>query len=522
VIETLIVIGGGIVIAMICVYIVSRDIHLVFVRGLSYVCTLLVLTCIFLLSASLLLWGIGEINPYEAVTPLSVSAWISALLIAFIFPPIKRFFNRLTDALFYKENYSVGQFVTAINQALNSTNDLRNLLERVSAVIAKMVRTDQALFLVHLPEDHYMTAGTEGHAKVVPAEFEMFEGELKTRTRLTVISKLSRHAPLRRMMASHRIDLVMPLYKKELLVGYVCLGKPMNGVFTNRDLKALRAVADELAIAIQNAFSIDEVRKLNDTLEQRVTSATKELRMSNSQLQRLDEAKDEFISMASHQLRTPLTSIKGYISMILEGDVGRINKEQRHFLNEAFVSSERMVRLISDFLNVSRLQTGKFIIDKHPVDIALLVRRELDGLAQNAAARGMKFDFKKPKDLPLLNIDENKIQQVVMNFSDNAIYYSKDNSVIKVTLKKVGDSIEFRVIDSGIGVPKADQAHVFQKFFRATNARKARPDGTGVGLFLAKKVVQDHDGDIIFESKEGKGSTFGFRLPLPVEVSREA
>jgi signal transduction histidine kinase len=174
-----------------------------------------------------------------------------------------------------------------------------------------------------------------------------------------------------------------------------------------------------------------------------------------------------------------------------------------------------MVRLIGDFLNVSRLQTGKFIIEKHPVDLAKLVQREIDGLAQNAAGRGMTFTYTKPKNIPILELDENKIQQVVMNFADNAIYYSKEHAKITISLKKVGDFVEFRVTDTGIGVPKSEQANLFNKFFRATNARRARPDGTGVGLFLAKKVIDDHHGSIIFESKEGKGSTFGFRLPIP-------
>jgi signal transduction histidine kinase len=105
-----------------------------------------------------------------------------------------------------------------------------------------------------------------------------------------------------------------------------------------------------------------------------------------------------------------------------------------------------------------------------------------------------------------------------MNFSDNALYYSKDNGKILISLKKIGNSIEFIVKDSGIGVPEAEQAHLFNKFFRATNARRARPDGTGVGLFLAKKVIDAHDGEIIFESKEDKGSSFGFRLPIPKDV----
>ena len=173
-----------------------------------------------------------------------------------------------------------------------------------------------------------------------------------------------------------------------------------------------------------------------------------------------------------------------------------------------------MVRLIGDFLNVSRLQTGKFMIDKHPVDMIKLVQREIDGLKQNAQARHLHFVYIHPKTLPLVDLDENKVQQVIMNFADNAIYYSKDNGKITITLDEVPGYIELKVVDNGIGVPADEQKQLFNKFFRATNARRARPDGTGVGLFLARKVVDAHNGTIIFDSKEGKGSTFGFRLPV--------
>lgn len=200
--------------------------------------------------------------------------------------------------------------------------------------------------------------------------------------------------------------------------------------------------------------------------------------------------------------------------MIMEGDVGKVSPQQKHLLREAFISSERMVRLIGDFLNVSRLQTGKFIIEKRPVDLGKLVARELEGLEPNAAARGLKFIYKRPKKLPLLDLDKNKIQQVIMNFADNAIYYSKAGGSITVSLKSSKDWVEFTVKDTGIGVPSDQQDKLFNKFFRATNARKQRPDGTGVGLFLAKKVIDAHEGEIIFSSKENRGSTFGFRLPV--------
>jgi signal transduction histidine kinase len=231
-------------------------------------------------------------------------------------------------------------------------------------------------------------------------------------------------------------------------------------------------------------------------------------------LKHLDEVKDEFMSMASHQLRTPLTSVKGYISMVLEGDAGKVTPQQDKLLTEAFKSSERMVRLIADFLNVSRLQTGKFSIEKAPMDIKEIVRQEVENLDFIARTHNQKIRSIITHDALPLRADESKVRQVIMNLIDNAIYYSHPHTTIVVRLEKVGDTAAFTVTDTGIGVPESEQHKLFGKFCRARNARKQRPDGTGVGLYLARRVVTGHGGSIIFSSKEGKGSTFGFKLPL--------
>ena len=491
------------------------DIRLAAVRLAAYALTLTAMAALYVGIVYLLSTWVVHNQTVQTNALLSPIAIVTALILALLFQPLKRVFDKFTDRLFYKDNYSMSQFLGHANQTLASTSDLRTLLERTSRVIGETLKTDRVFFFVYLPEGRYLTAGTEHHPRLMPSEFTMHENRFITSsTDVFIASQLDDSDLVRRMMASHRIELFMPLKKAGKLVGYVCLGEPNTIGYTSRDIRALMTLSDELIIAIQNALSVEEVRRLNETLEQRITSATKELRASNAQLQRLDEIKDEFISMASHQLRTPLTSIKGYISMIIDGDAGHITDEQKHLLTEAFVSSERMVRLIGDFLNVSRLQTGKFMIDKHPVDMIKLVQREIDGLKQNAQARHLHFVYIHPKTLPLVDLDENKVQQVIMNFADNAIYYSKDNGKITITLEEVPGGIELKVVDNGIGVPAEEQKQLFNKFFRATNARRARPDGTGVGLFLAKKVVDAHNGTIIFDSKEGKGSAFGFRLPV--------
>lgn len=266
-------------------------------------------------------------------------------------------------------------------------------------------------------------------------------------------------------------------------------------------------------IALNSAIAIYAVKDINSTLEQRISNATQDLRRANQHLQSIDTSKDDFLSMASHQLRTPLTSIKGYISMVIDGDAGEINEQQQKFLTEAFLSSDRMVRVVNDFLNVSRLQTGKFVLDKTKENLAEMVCHEADILRQTAKTRDLKLKLSIDKNTPSIEADHGKLRQVVMNMIDNAIYYSPANTTIEVSLKNKKDRVEFTVKDQGIGVPKEEQAELFTKFYRAANARKQRPDGTGVGLYLAKKIINTHNGGIIFSSKEKQGSTFGFWLP---------
>ena len=249
-------------------------------------------------------------------------------------------------------------------------------------------------------------------------------------------------------------------------------------------------------------------------LHAQVEEATKQLRLANTKLKKLDETKDEFVSMASHQLRTPLTSIKGYLSMVLEGDAGDISEDQRKLLEQAFTSSERMVALIGDFLNVSRLQNGKFMIDRTDVDLSKMVSQEVSLIQEVAKARDIGVAYHVPSHFPHLYLDEDKMHQVIMNFLDNAVYYSPEHTTIAVRLYTSDGFAVCEIVDHGIGVPPDAQKKLFTKFFRAENARRQRPDGTGIGLYLAKKIIDGHGGKVLFQTTAGEGSMFGFRLPI--------
>ncbi len=492
------------------------DIRRATARATAYLLTLATLLVIYYL----LLQYVWQAVFSNVPSRISVVNAAVALILAVTFQPIKRFFDKITNFIFYRDGYQIDEFFTRMTRRLSKITDLETLLNYSINEISQTLKASFGIFVVYRQDGRPFFVSTAEHKRTIPErDIKAIENYfVESDRKLVIVAALnnddSTSRTMARLLTSHRIALVLPLFQENKAIGYLFLGDHLSSQYSNTDIRALRTIADELTIAIENALSIQEVRDLNATLQQRIDNATRELRQSNAQLQRLDEVKDEFMSMASHQLRTPLTTVKGYISMVLEGDAGPVSADQKRLLNEAFASSERMVRLIGDFLNVSRLQTGKFIIEKQPTNLAKVVSEEIEGLAPNAAARGLKFRYHKPSRFPTLNLDETKIRQVIMNFSDNAIYYSKDGGSIDVTLKVSRQDIVFTVKDHGIGVPADQQAQLFQKFFRATNARKQRPDGTGVGLFLAKRVIDGHGGKIIFESQENKGSTFGFSLPI--------
>lgn len=312
------------------------------------------------------------------------------------------------------------------------------------------------------------------------------------------------------------------LKSRQNLVGVMAVGFPLNVHMLDADNKELLdRLSEAVGVAVDNRLLYEENQLV-----------LKQLQKTNQKLRDLDEAKDEFISMASHQLRTPLTSMKGYVSMVLEGDSGKVTKMQKYLLDQAFTSSQRMVYLIADLLNVSRLRTGKFVIESKPTNLADVIEGEISQLTAAAAAKNLKLTYEKPKTFPSLMLDETKIRQVIMNFADNAVYYTPAGGNIVVKLSETKDMVEFSVSDDGIGVPKEAQHHLFGKFFRAGNAQAARPDGTGLGLFMAKKVVVAQGGAVIFHSPaiDGPssdparpGSTFGFtfsktKLKVPTHL----
>lgn len=442
---------------------------------------------------------------------------ILALLSALLYATTKKFFDKLTNKIFYRDAYDPEEFLDELNAAIVGNIELGVLLRHSTKVIQKNLKSEHCFIeVLPTPTTSNKIIGV-GSIELDKTETEYMMNSLsRSGKRILITDQLgSGDSKLKNLLSDKNIGIITRLvpnsdHPTEAIANLIIGTKKSGNVYDKQDVHVIEIISDELLIAIENALRFEEIQGFAAKLQAEVNTATSKLQRTNRKLRELDETKDEFISMASHQLRTPLTSVKGYMSMVLEGDAGKISKQQRELLNQAFVSSQRMVYLIADLLNVSRLKTGKFVIESTPTNLAEVIEGEIDQLRETAKSKNMEIEYKKPKDFPTLALDETKIRQVIMNFADNAIYYTPSGGNVKVELSEDKSNVYFKVTDNGLGVPRSDVPHLFTKFYRASNARKARPDGTGLGLFMAKKVIDSQGGNLLFESEENKGSMFGF------------
>jgi signal transduction histidine kinase len=446
---------------------------------------LVVAIAVFVVASALLLNTLYPIFGFNQ-SSISLNVLVFALALApFYF--LMRLMDNYTNKLFSGALLNNKLFDDISRLAIDNSN-VQRMLNRIARTIANNSKSTYTIVRMTVGGREFIS--TAHQKKILSSDLDIIYENLKKRkTGVIVAEETNNDERIYEILAANSISIVSILRDNESqkIVGMLVIGRERRMLYSDKEILALSAICDVIVIAVKN-----------------------------SELSKLDKVKDEFMSLASHQLRTPLTSIHGYSAMLLEGDFGKLNQEQTHALNEVLSSSERMAFLISDFLNVSRLQTGKFIIEKVPTDIYELARFEVDQLELIAKSHDVQLIFNENvgKNAIKINVDREKIGEVMANMIDNAIFYSKADSKVEISLEEKDGFIEFKVKDCGIGVPKKEQEDLFTKFFRASNARTVRPDGTGIGLFLARKIITEHDGEIIFSSVEGKGSTFGFRLTI--------
>ncbi|KKU53024.1 MAG: hypothetical protein A3F26_03075 [Candidatus Ryanbacteria bacterium RIFCSPHIGHO2_12_FULL_47_12b] len=275
------------------------------------------------------------------------------------------------------------------------------------------------------------------------------------------------------------------------------------------------------SIIILGSFSIHSIIR-ESIMRREVKKITLDLEIMKRDLQRLDAAKSDFISIASHQLRTPLSTIKGYISMIQEGTFGRLPTKLQDPLYKVYVSNERLITLVSDLLDLSRMERGKMRYDFIPIRLGDIAEGVVNDFKIVAKSKNMSFDFKRITTNDLVWGDPDKLRQVILNLVDNAFKYTPSGSVT-VSLVGGDKNVQISVVDTGLGLDTEELRALFQKFSRGRDQGRSHTEGLGLGLYVARLIAEAHRGTLtVSSSGKGKGSTFSFTLPVYEESQKKS
>jgi len=483
---------------------------------------------VYLISFSLIAFLSIAVKYFLNLYFFEISVWadfIILILAILAFQPVKNYFYRLANKYFFSSLYDSREVVAEMSEKLRSTLDVNEIYNFVYSSLLNAFHFKAFGILSYNEKTknyiaQYNQGFNIGQRKNFPSNSElekMFisknESIIVEEVKNTVYNKKTKD--IIDLLVGLKVDILTPLNVKDKTVGLIALGPKESGdMYNDEDLQVLKTIGAFAAMSIDHALQYETTLDFNVRLKEEVEKATYELKKANQELKKLDAAKSEFISIASHQLRTPLTVIKGYISMMLEGNFGALTPEGRDSLDKVYDSNERLIQLVENLLNISRIESGRLQFDYEIMGLEEIIDSVIDELSGNIKKKSLKLNYKKPaKPLPKIRIDDEKIRQVVMNLVDNAIKYTKKGS-ITVNFEVVNKKIRFCVSDSGIGISQEYLPNLFQKFSRGQGTSVIHTEGTGLGLYVAREMVEAHKGKIWAESKgEGMGSKFCFELP---------
>jgi signal transduction histidine kinase len=290
--------------------------------------------------------------------------------------------------------------------------------------------------------------------------------------------------------------LTAPLEAQEELLGMVCLLYRRDEAVSDEAVVTIRALSDQIALVVRNM------------------QYNEELARKNRELTHLDELKSDFMATMSHELRTPLTSIIGYSDMLLSGMTGELNEKQTVFIDSILKGGETLLGLINDILDLTKIEAGRLELNREPLDLRAALLGVLPVVKPRAQEKRIRISTFLPTDLPLVNADPSKFNQILMNLLTNGIKYTHDNGSVSVEARPVDGMVEIWVNDTGMGIAKEDQEKVFQRFTQIDSSATRSQGGTGLGLAIVRELVELHGGTIRVQSKLGKGSSFIFTMPI--------
>jgi signal transduction histidine kinase len=457
----------------------------------------------------------------------TVGAYLSAVIIAPLFlygiSVVSKILQRVANKYFFTGLYDPQRTIKEFASTISQTLKLDEAGRVIGDTIQDTFRAD-AVALVLLRQVEYRhcqvsVVHERGFKQGVLANMDIpgvLAGVDSTRRQPVVIEEIvatrSDSRALHRTCFTLRrngVEVLIPLTMKDKIKAAIVVGrKATKEAYTKEDIDLLGTLSDQAAIAVENA-------RLYNSMEEIVEEQTHEITQKNVRLQELLKMKSEFLSIASHQLRTPLTAIRGLLAMQAEGDLDKLSKaeqktEQRHMLQ----SANRLTNIVKDLLDAMELEGGHLNFTFQKTDLVALIREIADELKPNYDKKGILFALDSPADIPSVEAEPKMLREAFENVIDNAEKYTNKGSVT-VTLSADDKRVTIKAQDTGIGIPETDKSRLFEKFSRGEKSSYQHTDGSGLGLFIAKNVISEHHGEITLESEgEGKGTTVTMTLPI--------
>jgi signal transduction histidine kinase len=289
--------------------------------------------------------------------------------------------------------------------------------------------------------------------------------------------------------------MVIPVRCSGRTIGVLRIGSFKSGVFTKDQMETISLIADESGILVEMAF-------LN-----------RRLAASSEQWKELNRVKDDFISTVSHEFKTPLTTLEGFLSVVLDGEAGPLGEDQRRFLLLCRNSVRRLTAMVFELLDLSKLETH-IAMDFHPISIAEVVSRSVEAQRLQAESQGTVVTLRLGDNLPRMKADARWIGLVFDNLLSNAIKFTRTGGHVELSAADKGDVLAVTVSDDGIGIPKTDHPHVFERFYRVSNRHETSSSGTGLGLAISREIILRHGGRMWLESTLGRGTKVHFVVPV--------
>lgn len=509
---------SGLIFTFLATYVIVKhrflDIRLVVTRSIAYFLLIIILGVFY--STGLFLASTFFVGEGTNTTDLVVST-VLALFIAFTFQPLKRELEKITDAVFYKGNYDSERLLANIGTIMSTNIELQPLTTNIIKILTEQMRISKGAFIIL----------GEGFASIYDVINVGFEGGLSLSFQQvseffpyheTLLFDDLEENHIKSILRQLDVSLIKTLKVKNDTVGILLLGEKESGeIYSDQDLQVLEILAPEMAVAIQNSQGYDKIKKFNVVLSQEVKKATADLQNANNSLKVVDKLKDDFVSIASHELRTPMTAIRSYAWMALHRSDVPLSKNLEKYIARILISTERLINLVNDMLNLSRIESGKIEINPEPVDLLSLVKDIIDEVYYSKSEEKKIHFIVMEKQTPKAFADPEKLRQVFLNLVGNSMKFTPDGGKIIFDFFTDGRTVEISVTDTGVGISKEDMIKLFHKFSRLDNSytAAATSGGTGLGLYISKNLIELMHGKIWAKSEgSGKGSVFTVSLPV--------